>query len=93
MKSHTYNLFSLQGCGAGAGTGPWLGLCGDLGFLLAQAGCLPAGSAPFHVTASSTGLDFGPYPLPPMTVHGVCPQILGLVPPFSVSPVETFTVR
>lgn len=67
-----YNLFSVETCAAGLGTGPFLGLCaGDPAFLAFQFS-LPAGAEPIHFLAQSALQTFGPYPLPPLTVEAVC---------------------
>jgi hypothetical protein len=71
-----FNLFSLDLCPAGPGTGPWLGLCYlNLATLLGQLN-LPLGSLPFHFQAAGTTASFGPFRAPPgLGVEGVSFEI------------------
>ncbi len=73
-----YNIFSLDVCPGGPGTGPYGGLCfstGNLSFLINQL-ALPLGSIPIHFTAPAGGTTtFGPYTMPPMTIEGLCVEI------------------
>jgi hypothetical protein len=68
VLGHDYfNLFSLDLCAGGPGTGPYGGLgCSDPNTLpiLIQQALLPLGSLPFHYLASATSATFGPYPAP-----------------------------
>ena len=66
-----YNLFTSQPCGPTAVHIPQLGICGDWGFLLSQF-TQPIGAAPFHFIATADSMTFGPYPIPPLTIEGVC---------------------
>jgi hypothetical protein len=60
----TWNIFSIEACPGGVGTGPYLGLCtSDFNFLLNQF-LLPAGAEPFHILPASADYNFGPIPLP-----------------------------
>lgn len=59
----TWNIFSLEACPGGVGTGPYLGLCtSDFNFLLSQF-MMPAGSDPFHIVPAGTDYNYGPVPL------------------------------
>ena len=60
----TWNIFSIEACPGGVGTGPYLGLCtSDFNFFLSQF-MMPAGSDPFHIIPASSSHNFGPLPLP-----------------------------
>jgi len=72
-----YNIFSLDLCPGGVGTGPYAGLCfnpGNTQFLLNQL-LLPLGTMPLHFIAPTSGITNGPYALPPITLEGVCFEV------------------
>jgi hypothetical protein len=66
IPGHEYfNVFSVELCPNGLGTGPYGGLCfTNPADLLLQLQ-LPVGSAPFHIVAASATETLGPYPVPP----------------------------
>lgn len=87
VVGHEYiNLFTIEPCSSGLGTGPYLGLCTtDLPGLMNQL-TQPLGTLPFHYTATSSTANFGPYPLiSGLVIDGVCLDftggILGAVSP------------
>jgi len=89
-----YNIFSLDLCAGGVGTGPYGGLCfnpGNVQFLVNQL-LLPLGTLPFHFTASAQSATSGPYSLPPLTLEGICFEVhaggLG-----AISPAIRFTIQ
>jgi hypothetical protein len=69
-----YNFFSVEPCSIAVGDGPYLGLCASSLSPLLQQFSLPVGTAPFHFVHASPAqtATFGQYPLPPMTVDGIC---------------------
>src|SRR5262249_51849660 len=87
-----YNIFSLEPCPGALGSGPYLGLCATETSFLAFQFLLPVGAAPFHVLAPASLATWGPYPVPPITLDGVCFDWTGatLGP---VSPVIRFTIQ
>lgn len=59
-----WNVFSLELCAAGIGTGPYAGLCvTDVNFLINQV-LMPVGAEPFHYIPIGGARAFGPYNLP-----------------------------
>lgn len=65
IPGHEYfTLASADLCPAGAGTGPWGGLCFNDPAALWQQIALPVGAAPFHFVAPAADVAFGPYALP-----------------------------
>jgi hypothetical protein len=78
--SEYYNLFSLDLCPAGAGTGPYQGIC--LGtqpnylFIVNQLQA-PLGTPLFHFTASAPDATWGPYPVSPITLDALCFEFTG----------------
>ena len=86
-----WNVFSLELCPSGVGTGPLLGLCStDLTPLLLQFQS-PLGAVPFHFIAPGTTVSHGPFGLPfAVSFEGVC---LTLTPAcFLNSPAVGYTV-
>jgi hypothetical protein len=84
-----YNVFSFEPCPAGVGTGPYGGLCfSDPTILLTQL-TFPLGTPPFHVTATTRSLSFGPYLLPPLVAEGVCVDVTTLC----LSPAVSLTIQ
>ena len=75
-----YNLFSLDLCPGGPGSGPatYLGLClntsANLAFLTQQL-LLPVGAQPFHFVASTSYSILGPYVVGPITVDALCIEV------------------
>mgnify|MGYP000096079426 CR=1 FL=1 len=69
-----YNIFSLDLCPAGPGTGPYLGLCAttlpNVQFIVLQAS-LPVGSPPFHFVATAPSMSWGPYSIGPATLDAL----------------------
>jgi Domain of unknown function (DUF5122) beta-propeller len=86
-----FSIFSLQPCGGGPGTGPYVGLCtNNLQSLLDQIN-LPAGAVPFHFIASASTEIFGPFPgIPPLVVDAINVHLTPLGCP---SQVTRFTVQ
>jgi hypothetical protein len=78
--SEYYNLFSLDVCGGGPGSGPpaYFGLCAtssaNLAFLWQQV-LLPVGSPPFHFVAPTSYAIWGPYFVAPITVDALCIEV------------------
>lgn len=76
-----YNLFSLDLCpgGPGTGSGPF-GSCiltaQNVQFISNQIS-LPIGSPPFHFIAPSSFVTWGPFALGPMTVDAICIEVTG----------------
>jgi hypothetical protein len=71
----TFNVFSVEPCPGSPGSGPFLGLCAsDVGSLYAQA-LLPLESPPFHFTASSSSMAFGPFVVPPLVVDALAADV------------------
>lgn len=59
-----WNVFSVEICTAGVGTGPYAGLCAtDINTLLNQV-LMPLGAEPFHYIPTGGSRGFGPYALP-----------------------------
>jgi hypothetical protein len=75
-----FNIFSLDLCPAGPGTGPYLGLCAttlaNAQFILLQAS-LPLGSPPFHFIAPTSSVSWGPYTVGPGTLDALCLEVTG----------------
>lgn len=75
-----FNVFSLEPCPGGVGTGPYLGLCAmnpvNAQFILDQI-MLPTGSAPFHFIANASSVMWGPFSVPPLTLDAVCFEFTG----------------
>lgn len=76
-----YNLFSLDLCPGGPGTGlDAFGLCilslVNLNCLADQL-LLPVGTDPFHFIASASTQIFGPYVVAPVTLEGLCLDFTG----------------
>ena len=90
-----YNIFSLDLCPAGPGTGPYLGLCAttlaNVQFIVLQAS-LPVGSPPFHFVATASSVSWGPYTVGPGTLDAVCLDVTGGVLG-SYSPVTRITIQ
>ena len=81
IPGHEYfNVFSLEPCATGVGSGPFLGLCASapaaVDLLVAQV-LVPVGTAPFHFVATSESTSFGPFPLPPLVIEGICIDFTG----------------
>lgn len=92
-----YNLFSFDLCPAGVGTGP-VATFGACVFMPANVASVvgqlmsPVGTAPFHVIAPSSHVNWGPYAVGPMTVDAICIDVTGgVIGP--VSPVVRITVQ
>lgn len=79
VVGHEYHdIFSLEPCPGGPGTGVWLGLCTSDPMIFVSQFLLPAGVDPFHIVATSENRHYGPYALPPgITVEGVCFDFTG----------------
>lgn len=93
--SEYFNLVSISPCSGtpGTGSGPY-GSCLNfpaLQFVLQQL-LMPVGAEPFHVTAPSSYVGWGPYPVGPMTVDAICVEVTGGVPG-PTSPVVRITVQ
>jgi hypothetical protein len=94
-----YNIFSLDICPSGAGTGPSLygGLCilsaANYQFVVSQV-TTPLGTppSPFHFTAPGSRVTWGPYSLPPITMDAICVDGTGGTVG-SVSPVERIVIQ
>jgi hypothetical protein len=75
-----YNIFSVEPCPGGPGTGPLLGLCAatpqGLQFILAQAQ-RPLGTPLTHFLAPSLFISWGPFPVPPVTIDGIAVDVTG----------------
>lgn len=77
-----YNLFSLDPCPGGPGTGPatFFGGCvataANLQFITSQI-LAPVGTGPFHLIAQSSYGSFGPFNVPPIIVEGICLDVTG----------------
>ncbi len=90
-----FNLFVI-GCPAGAGlcSGPyganWTQT--NINLVISQMS-QPLGTAPYHVTAPSSYVNWGPFPgLPPLTLDAICIDFTGgVIGP--VSPVVRITVQ
>jgi hypothetical protein len=92
QPGHAYlNLYSLEPCGSGPGTGPYGGLCfSNVATLLAQTQT-PLGTPPFHVLATVEGETFGPYPVPPgLSFEAISVDVTGGVVG-CISPVVAYT--
>jgi hypothetical protein len=77
IPSHQYyNVFSLNPCANGIGSGPYGGLCFDnIADLLSQLQ-LPPVAPPFHFTALATTTAFGPFGLPPgLTIEAIAVDV------------------
>ena len=90
-----FNIFSLDLCPGGPGTGPYLGLCAttlaNVQFIVLQAS-LPVGSPPFHFVATASSMSWGPYTVGPGTLDAVCLDVTGGVLG-SYSPVTRITIQ
>lgn len=76
-----FNLFSIDPCPAGPGTGAGpFGACitslANIQSLTAQI-LSPVGNAPFHVIAPSSYTNWGPFSAPPMTLDAICIEVTG----------------
>lgn len=88
-----FMLFSAELCSAGAGSGPWLGLCAANPSSLASQILFPIGTEPVHWLASGTSMGFGPYLLPPGTrAEAICIDVTAGVLG-CLSPARRLTVR
>ena len=90
-----FNVFSLDLCLGGAGTGPYLGLCSataaNTQFLVGQA-MAPLGTPLTHFLAPSTSVVWGPISIPPITIEGVLFDFTGgVLGP--ISPVTSLTIQ
>ncbi|MAG56193.1 MAG: hypothetical protein CMJ83_07885 [Planctomycetes bacterium] len=90
-----YNLFSLDLCPGGPGTGPIATLGGCLGpnaqFVFSQL-MAPLGAVPFHVIAPAVNPSWGPFTVPPTTMDALCVDVTsGIIGP--VSPVVRIVVQ
>ncbi len=89
-----YNLFAIA-CPTGPGTcaGPfganWTTL--NVNLVLWQM-TRPVGTEPFHVIASSSYVNWGPYNLPPLTLDAICIDFTGGVTG-TTSPTVRITVQ
>jgi hypothetical protein len=74
IPGHQYfNVFSLEVCPAGPGSGPYGGLCASNPASLVQQLLLPLGTTPFHFLATGANATFGPYQVPPgLTFDALC---------------------
>lgn len=93
-----YNLFSLDLCPGGPGTGPaaTFGGCistpANLLFINTQL-MFPLGTAPYHVIAPSSNPTWGPFPgLPPITVDAICIDITNGLANAVASPVTRVNI-
>ncbi len=93
--SEYYNLFSLDICPGGVGTGPLLGLCSftpqNFQFLLSQLN-FPVGTPALHFVALSNTALWGPFALPPLTIDALCFEFTGGIIA-SIAPVTRFTIQ
>ena len=88
-----YNIFVLESCLTGQGTGPWLGLCSTTPNDLLLQFQLPVNTIPFHFVPGGASTSFGPYPIPAGTViEGICFDWTGATLG-DYSPVATITVQ
>lgn len=73
-----FNLFSLDLCPGGPGSGPIFGGCvgPNVQFLLNQL-MAPIGAAPFHIIAPASNVSWGPYSVGPITVDAICIEMVG----------------
>lgn len=73
-----HNIFSLDLCPGGLGTGPVLGGClgPNVQFVINQL-MYPVGTAPFHVVAPSSYVTWGPFGVGPITVDAICFDFTG----------------
>lgn len=80
-----YNIFVLNPCSAGIGTGFFMGLCPLNMTSVAEQIQFPIGVGPFHFAAPSSTINWGPYGVPsPLTIEAVCfEQTAGVVGPIS----------
>ncbi len=70
------NLFSLDPCPSGPGSGPGaFGACittaANIQFVTSQI-TSPVGTAPFHVVAPGSYALWGPFTVPPLTLDAIC---------------------
>lgn len=90
-----YNIFSLDTCPGGPGSGPLFGLClttmPNYTFILDQLQA-PLGTPLFHFIAQQSYTIWGGYQVPPMTVDGIVFDYTGGVIG-AVSPVTRITVQ
>ncbi len=92
-----YNLFSTDLCPGGPGTGPLQTFGGcvytplNVASIVGQLGS-PVGTAPFHVVAPSSYVNWGAFNVPPVTVDAICIDAQGsLAGP--TSPVVRITIQ
>lgn len=88
-----FNIFSLDLCPGGPGTGPIFGGCvgANLQFVLNQL-TAPVGAEPFHIIAPSSYVNWGPFNVGPVTVDAICIDVTGgVIGP--VSPVVRIVVQ
>lgn len=77
-----YNIFSLDPCSGGSGTGPVasFGACvftpANLTFVTNQL-ISPVGTQPFHIIAPSSYSNWGPFSVGPVTVDAICVDVTG----------------
>jgi hypothetical protein len=89
-----YNVFSIEPCPAGPGTGPGqlLGICATTPaatqFLINQL-LLPVGTPPFHFIATSNYVAFPALSVPPVVLDGICLDITSGV----ATPVIRITIQ
>ncbi len=89
-----FNVFSLDPCPGGPGSGSIGGLCvttlGNLLFILNQV-AQPLGTPLFHFEAASSYVSWGPLPAPPLAVQAICFDFTGgVLGP--ISPVAAITI-
>jgi hypothetical protein len=94
IPGHEYfNFVTLDLAPGGVGTGPYGGLSSSSVSAIIWQASLPVGTAPFHFIASTTEVQFGPYPLPPgLTFDSVCVDLTdGLLG--CLAPATRYTVQ
>lgn len=96
----TYNVFSIEPCPAGPGSGPaaLLGLCAStqaaLDFLILQVTTPSAPGNVFHFPATATSDAFGPFPLGPgIIVDAICFQVNPITGALVSGPVINYTTQ
>lgn len=88
------NIFSVEPCPTGPGTGPFLGFCAfsaqNAQFLIDQV-LAPIGTPLTHFIAAESYVIWGPISVPPITIDGICFDITGFALNDASPPVR-FTV-